>query len=184
MLRSTLFAVALSLFAAPSFADGNEGIGFIEGPTLKLVYGDHVLSGAIGNRMLYAVPFADKFGMTVQHRHLGQDFTGEFSKIENVATFKLTSTNPAGEREATTVAITGVNAEEGVINGTIDGAAYTVKVTSETMEGNHYVDPTFTVTKGDQVYSFKLNGGKACIGCALKISTVVVAFLKVDGTLL
>lgn len=76
-----------------------------------------------------------------------------------------------------------VNPKEGAMAGSIDGVRFTAQIRSQSMQGNHYVDPEFEVSLNQVTYRFQLENGMTCMGCATKVVYVVLGVLKSTGAL-
>jgi hypothetical protein len=180
----TLAFAAAATVAPVAHADDHVGLGHLVGEHLNLVYADHTVSGAVGDLPLYATPLADEFGIKLVHRAGGQDFEATLRQTDGVlgTTVTTAAADGAAPKEVA-IKFTKVSGADGTVEGTLDADAFKVVITSDTMDGNHYVDPRFDVTVGETAYHFQLEGGSACIGCSTKITFVVLSMLRATGKL-
>jgi len=186
----TLVRVLLATLICSAVAFGHEDhdhdhgqLGMLKGENLGLFYSDHAISGHVKGSLVFAAPLENEYGIKLEHRMEGATLTSEFKKNGSAFSGKLIQLNAKGEKSEIEVAATKVNGKEGSIDGFVGTTPFTVKISSKTMNGNHYVDPTFNVMIGSKAYSFQLVGGTACIGCALKITYVVLGMLHTTGAL-
>ena len=173
---------AISMFATGALASEDHGAATLTGEHLKLVYVDHTLAGSIADRPLYASPLEKGFGIRLLHRASEQDFTSVFTKQADGATRgEVSSIDSAGTKTAAVFTITEALPEEGKIRGTLDNDSFEITITSEGVVDHHFVNPLYTVAINGKTYRYKLENGKACIGCSMKISYVVLGMLRVNG---
>jgi hypothetical protein len=188
-MSKLLYCLSLSyLFAFSTFAaaqeedhDHEHGLGHIVGENIDVAYTDHAFAGTIGGTLIFASPLEGEFGVKLVHRAAGKDYESSFRKVDNRFVGTVSTPSENNSLRETTFALTSVNAADGVIEGTLDNDSFIVLVKADEMEGNHYVNPTFIVSVGEKNFSFKLEGGEACIGCATKISFVVLSMLRTTG---
>lgn len=186
MLRQSLsvFAIVASGFlATAAAADEDHGIAKITTQELDLTYIDHVLSGRVGDRPVYALPLADEFGMRLMHRAGGNDFETVFKKVGEEFTATVASISTDGAETETVFRVTSVSGATGEIKGFLNDKAFSVKISSDTMNGHHYVNPLFEIDVAGKPYSFVLQGGEACIGCSVKLTFAILSMLGTTGTL-
>lgn len=166
------------------FADGDEdhGIGRIITKDLNLTYIDHVLTGRIANRPVVAKPLTTEFGIQLAHRAHHKAFNTVFKKRGNLLAGDVKSLSPTKKSIDTTLAITQVIPEKGYIRGQIADRQFAVTVTSDSVEGHHFVEPRFQIVfSSGQTYSFDIKGGKACMGCAVKLTYAIISMLYAAG---
>lgn len=181
IFASALISVA-ALMSTATFASEDHGAATLAGEHLKLVYVDHTLAGSIADHPLYASPIEKGFGIRLTHRASEQDFQSVFTKQSDGAMRgELNSVDSAGTNKAAVFTITEALPEEGKIRGTIDNDTFEITITSEGVVDNHFVNPLYTVAINGTTYTYKLENGKACIGCSVKISYVVLGMLRVNG---
>ncbi len=174
---------SLFTLSTAALADGDHGVGLIATPTMNLSYIDHVLSGRIGDRPVYARPLTDEFGMALFHRAGGKDFESIFKKDGEQYKGVVESIDHNGQPIEAEFIMTAANGQEGTITGTINELPFTVQLSAETMEGHHYVSPHFAMTIGDKSIGFDMKDGTACVGCSVKLSFAIISMLFVSGSL-
>lgn len=172
----SFFFVALTTINF-SLSAHDSTLGTLTGEHLLLNWSDHALSGHVGNTLVYAVPSEGEFKL--YHRTEGRNLSGALSSTNDGLSGKINSLDDKGKAKTTEVLITG--AAKDSLMGTLDGDAFTLKVSSQTKNGGHYVDPSFEVTVSGKTYSFKMKDGQACLGCIGKISFVVLGMLRSIG---
>ncbi len=187
---STMFRVLMAALVCSAVVFGHEDhdhdhgqLGLLKGEHLGLFYSDHAISGHVKGSLVFAAPLEKEYGIRLEHRMEGVTLTSEFKKNGTAFSGRLTALNAKGEKTETEVVASKVSGKEGTIEGTVGATPFKVKVSSKTVEGNHYVDPTFEMTVGEKAYKFQLVGGSACIGCSLKITYVVLGMLRTTGAL-
>lgn len=159
-------------------------LGQFKGDKLGLFYKDHTLSGHINEQIVYATPLTEGFGLKLTQRINGKDFISEFKKTEMGLVGEVFRTVGSGkEVSSLKVELTSVKAKEGLIEGRVEDEPFTAQVRSQSMQGNHYVNPEFEITLNGRTYRFQLENGMACMGCATKIVYVIVGVLKATGAL-
>jgi hypothetical protein len=176
-----LISVA-SLLGTATFASEDHGAATLAGEHLKLVYVDHTLAGSIADHPLYASPVEKGFGIRLTHRASEQDFQSVFTKQPDGSTRgEVSSIDAHGTKTAAVFTITEALPDVGKIRGTLDQDNFEITITSEGVVDNHFVNPVYTVAINGKTYTYKLENGKACIGCSMKISYVVLGMLRVNG---
>lgn len=179
----TTLAFLTTLVCPTSWAHEPNQLGMLKGEGMALYYSDHALSGHIGGLLLFATPLENEFGIKLTHRSQAKDYESIFRKTGTNFSGRIENTNSQGEKTVTEVTILKVNAAEGLVEGTLNAVPFKLIVSSNKMEGHHYVDPNFDVTLGEKKYSFHLENGMACIGCVAKITYVTLGMLKSTGIL-
>ncbi len=165
-----------------ALASDDHGAATITGEHLNLVYVDHTVAGSVADHPLYASPLEKDFGIRLTHRANEQDFQSVFMKgADGRLKGELKTVDAAGSETAALFAITEALPQEGKIRGTLDGDTFEITITSDGMADNHFINPVYTVALNGKTYSYKLENGKACIGCSLKLSYVVLGMLRVTG---
>jgi hypothetical protein len=182
---ATFFCAAAALISLTSngaLASDDHGAATITGEHLNLVYVDHTVAGAVAHHPVYASPLEKDFGIRLTHRANEQDFQSVFTKgADGALRGELKTINAAGSETAAVFVITEALPQEGKIRGTLDGDAFEITITSDGMAEDHFINPVYAVAMNDKTYIYKLENGKACIGCSLKISYVVLGMLRVTG---
>ncbi len=178
---ATFFTAVLCLAPISAHAHEEGSVGELKGEHIHLQYVDHVLAGTIGSIPLYATPLEGEYGIRVQFSVGSQRFESTFRKDGETLRGKLEATNFAGAPVTSDLIVEKVNAAAGIISGSLNGTAFDVTLSSESMEGNHYVNPTFSVDIGEKTFSFQLENGQACMGCALKIAYTVLTIMHLQG---
>ena len=176
-----VFTAALGLSKAEAH---EQDFGTFKGDGLHLSYTDHAMAGSIGSTLIYASPLADTFGITATFRSEGKDHKATFaapSEGKDVVLAGTVSVSERGENRDLTLKILGIESQAGEISGTLNERPFTVRIKADTMAGHHYVNPTFEVTYGEHAYTFALEGASACLGCAAKITSIVLPFLHLSG---
>ncbi len=181
-ILNLFFVFALAL-APQLMAHEHGGLGKITGENVDLFYSDHAISGHIKGKLLFATPLEKEFGIALSHWEQGKKFDTVFKKNGTALSGEIESLTEKGEKTNTKFAVSKISAKEGVIEGQLNGQAFKVKVSSDKMEEEHYINPLFQVNYLGKDYSFKLQDGMACIGCSLKISFVVLGMLSTAGAL-
>jgi hypothetical protein len=168
--------------SSAALASDDHGAATITGEHLNLVYVDHTVAGAVADHPVYASPLEKDFGIRLTHRANEQDFQSVFTKgADGLLKGELRTVNAAGSETAALFTVTETLPAEGKIRGTLDGDVFEINITSDGMADNHFINPVYTVTMNSKIYNYKLENGKACIGCSLKISYVVLGMLRVTG---
>jgi len=183
MTRLISLFIAASTFCSPALAEDNHGIAKIHTEDLELTYIDHVLAGRIGEHPIYAVPLSDEYGMKLQHRAGGQDFESIFRRVDDKFLGTVISQTAEGVVTEHVFTVNSVSAADGEIRGFLNDKPMLINISSETMNGGHYVNPKFEMQVGEKSYEFVLEKGEACIGCSLKIGFAIVSMLGANGIL-
>jgi len=176
-------SLALSLVVASSaFSHDESQYGHIVGKGLELAYKNHALAGSVAETLLFSSPLEGEFGNQIYVRFGEVTLPIAFKKAGSEIKLNAVYKTDDGVEKNLDTKVTAI--KDGKIAMVIHGKDYLVTVSSDEMDGNHYVNPTFTVNKsGTTVYSFKLQDGAACIMCATRIATVVLTFLEHAGKL-
>lgn len=170
----TFLAISVFCIGLAQAHDHKAQLGEIKGDKVSLHYTDHAMAGQVNGRLVYAAPLSSEFGIKLIYRADGKEFSSDFKKVGASFTAKVNETD---------FALTRVSAKEGIIEGVLGKDPFKIVLSAKSMEGNHYVNPQFDVTLPGKTYSFRLENGMACIGCATKISFVVLAMLRSSGAL-
>lgn len=170
-LKPIVAAAVLALAAlAPQAALADDGDpAVIRGEAIDVDYIDHAFSGRIKDTLVFALPLEDTYGVELTLRGVGyvkkttfkEDAAGDLVGTLGERTFKFVKIDHATS----------------VMHWLVDGKEVTVKLAAEDSVDGHFVDPAFTIVHDGKESGFKLEGGKACWGCAVKISFVVLAAL-------
>lgn len=182
------YALGLLLFtslltAAPSFADEPGESGRLKGQQLDLLWDNHHLTGQVGGLTVQAAPLEKEFGMRIVHRAHGKEFSAVLKHTGKRIGGTVESLDRLARSVKVAIEVTALDPAKGFIQGTLNGSPFNVVVSSPTMDGHHFVAPRFDVQTKTKRYSFAMEGGKACMGCAVKISMVALAMLGVSGVL-
>ena len=180
LLSVVLFFTA-SFFTTSAFATEDHGVGVIETQEMSLSYIDHVLSGRIGDRPVYALP--TKEGYKLVHRSGGKDFEAVFKKEDKVFKGLVESISNDGQPVKAEFVFKGINHETSAILGTLNGQDFEVQISANAMEGHHFVNPHFELTLNEKKYAFDVVGGMACMGCAVNMSFAILTMLFVTGSI-
>lgn len=165
---------ALLLFAGPVSAHDSDQMGRLTGDKISVHYCDHAMSGEINGKLIYASPLIAEYGVKLVHRSEGKD-------VESI--FKNAQGKLGGEIQGTEIKFTKIVPKEGLVEGVLDATPFSVRISANAVEQGHYVDPRFDVTFPDRTYTFHLENGKACTGCAVKILYVVLGMLRTTQAL-
>lgn len=176
-----LAATAIAFLTSTSFAE-NDGFGVLEGEGLHAVYTDHVLAGSVGQLPIFMEPAAVGFGAELTLRQGGRTFKATLAKKDSSISSRVTAFE-ADLRTEKTFDFVLTKFEGQSIFGTMDGKMFQVDISSEEMDGNHFVSPSLKITYGEKNYDLKLNGAKACMGCLSKIVFALLSSLHVSGAL-
>jgi len=181
LLMSALL-LALPLFGNVALAH-EETLGRLVGEHVDLAYGDHAMAGVIGGHIVFASPPADVDGgfIKLTHRAEGRDFESVLKKDDIGISSVVSSVDEDGKDKHVSFKIVRVDGQAGQIDGEVNGEVFRMQITADSMDGHHYVNPTFTVSHQSKILVFKLEGSSACIGCSAKISYVVLSMLKING---
>jgi len=186
IIQMRFFSAILAMtFTLPILAQEEEhGVGRIVNNDMNLSYIDHVLSGEIAGEPILAKPLENEFGISLWHRSRGEEFETIFKKEGNILVGEVNGFDQSERRVETQFKIHEISSPANLIIGQIDNRFFKVRISSETMNGNHYVNPTFKITFQDgALYEFTLDGGEACMGCAAKLSYVIISILFSNGIL-
>jgi hypothetical protein len=163
-----------------SFASHDHGIGKIVTDDLDLSYIDHVLTGRVGDRPVFAKPLKGEFGLQLWHQSHGQEFETVFKKNGASLSGDVQGVTLKKQPIGTQFVVTGVNGREGLIEGHLAGRNFKVRVTSDKVSGHHFVSPHFEVVFEDgERLEFDLEGGEACMGCAVRLSYAILSMLHI-----
>ena len=180
-MRTLILMVCLA-FSLPVLSDENHGIGKITNDELDLTYIDHVLTGRVGDRPVFARPAKEGFGLYLWHRANGQDFESSLRVEGDRIKGAVLSQSLNGESIEEEFYYT--EREQGLLKGVIGDRTFMVEISSEAMNGHHYINPHFLVTFGDgQTYEFDLKNSQACMGCSMKLTYAVLSMLYSYGTI-
>ncbi len=171
------------LATAPSVADEPGESGRLKGQQLDIVWDNHTLTGQVGGLSMKAAPLEKEFGMQLVHRAHGKDFSAVLKQTGKRIGGTVESLDRLSRSVRAAIEITAVDPAKGLIQGTLNGSPFNVVVSATSMDGHHFVAPRFDVQTKTKRYTFAMEGGKACMGCAVKISMVVLAMLGVTGVL-
>lgn len=172
----TFFALMMTLTGFTARAHD----GAIVGEGLKLNWIDHSLVGTIDGLPVFADSLTDQFGIRLSIRVEGQTFSSVLKKQDNLIQGELLTTRATGEAR-TMFVINSIDAEAGKITGQLDEDVFSIQITSEEMDGHHYVNPVYTVKIGDKQYVYKMEDGSACIGCSAKIAFAILSAKRNAG---
>lgn len=173
------FSFLLPLYA---FGDHDHGKATITTSELDLTYEDHILSGTVDGREMRGTPLESAFGLKLWHKVNDKEYVSIFRSQNNKIAGAFDSEDPSGAPLSTILTFHEIDSSKGVIKGIIGEKNFMVEVTSDTMDGHHYVNPNFRMTFSDDlVYEFTLQNGEACIGCAVKISYAIITMLYSVG---
>lgn len=182
-MKKVLFGFAFCIITINSFATHDHGIGKILTDDLDLTYIDHVLTGRVGDRPVFAKPLTEEFGLELWHKSHGTEFTTVLKRKGDSLSGEIKGLTLSKESVDTEFLVTRVSGKEGLIEGTLAGRNFKVEVTSETISGHHFVSPHFAVTFEDgESLAFDLEGGEACMGCAVRLSYAVLSMLHIYRT--
>ena len=183
VMRTFLITTCL-LLNSLSLANSHNNIGKIKNQDLDLTYIDHVLTGRIGDRPVLARPLEKEFGVYMWHRANGQNFETRFKSSNSTLKGDIISVNNKGKSIKKEFTITSTSRETGSITGKVGEKTFLVEVTSETMNGHHYVNPQFLITiDNKEEYEFNLESSQACMGCIIKISYSIISMLYSYGAI-
>ena len=177
----TILFIAATL-GSSALAAEDHGAATLSGEHLNLVYVDHTIAGSIADHPLYASPLENGFGIRLTHRASEQDFQSVFTKDgDGSMRGELNSVDATGTKRATVFTVTEALPAEGIIRGTLDNDTFEITITSDGVVDHHFVNPVYNVNLSGKSYTYKLENGRACIGCSMKISYVVLGMLRVNG---
>jgi hypothetical protein len=182
LLRTAIATGLITLFQA-SLALGHQdhGFGHIVGEHLEVIYNEHTLSGSIAERPFFATPLEKAYGMRLFHRTGERTFESTFAKVGEVLSAEVATLNALQTEGNVHFEITQIDPASGRITGKLDEDTFTIQLSAEEMNGHHYVNPRFDVESAGKLYSFQLENGQACLGCATKISFAILSMLRGAG---
>ncbi len=183
MKQLGLAVLTLAFWMAPAFADEPGESGPVKGPGVELLWQDHNLTGRIGGIAISAASLEKEFGMTLVHRAGGREFRTELKKVGKRIGGTVESLDRHGKLVRKSIEITGADAASGKFSGILDGKAFNARVSAKSMNGHHFVAPVFDFQFASSAYQFRMDSGMACMGCAIKMSMVVLSMLSVTGSL-
>jgi len=184
MLKSLLLATLASVTTS-GLADDTHDPAVIMGDGIELHYVDHAAAGVIAGLPVYFAPKNTGFGADLTVRTQGLTQLGSLTRSEE-GTILGGLTIPATETSAErTVAFVFVSADttNNIIHFTLNGLAGKATITSDGMDGNHYINPVYQIVVGDKEASFKLEGGEACLGCSMRIVYAITSVLSLKDLL-
>ena len=73
---------------------------------------------------------------------------------------------------------TNVDRTEGLVEGFLGREPFRISIFAKAMEADHYLNPVFEVTLANRRYCFELENGRACFGCAIRLSCRILAMLR------
>lgn len=162
----------------------DHGIGRITDQVMDLTYVDHVLTGTIADREIHGKVLENEFGFLIEQTAQGVQFESVLRDVDGELKGEIISIKPNGVLSVDTMYFDQIDHATGSITGRIKNHTFSVKVSSDEMNGHHYVSPTFKIMIDDQyVYEFHLAGGQACMGCAIRLSYAVLSILSGSGLL-
>ena len=177
-----ILLVGLALASTLGFASDDHGIGKISTEELDLSYIDHVLTGRIGDRPVFAKPLKDGFGLYLWHRAKGKDFETTLKALDGTIQGDVRSIDLNGKEIKESFQITEYSVKDGALFGRVGEQDFAVQVSSEVMNGHHYIDPHFVISiDGRDQYEFDLKNSQACMGCIIKLSYAIIAMLYSYG---
>lgn len=182
MLRHQIVFALFVLLAAPlAWADGSDENGVLKGRGLKLLWKDHHLTGTIGSSRVTAKPLSGEFGVKLTHRTYGQTFTSVFKQEGQHMAGAVISRTTKGEQAKVDFVVSKVEPGKGLVQGTLNGRAFTLQVSADSMNGHHFVEPRFQARLGNRTYTFVMEGGQACMGCVVRMGYTILSLVSLNG---
>ncbi len=182
-MRISILAGCL-FFSSLMFASEDHGIGKITNDELDLSYIDHVLAGRVGDRPVFARPLEGRFGLYLWHRANGKNYETTLELKDGKIVGGVATQSIDGQVVEEQFQIVEYSRESGSLSGSIGEKHFSVKVSSETMDGHHYVNPHFLIVIDNlKHYEFDIKDSKACMGCIMKLSYAIISMLYGYGAL-
>jgi hypothetical protein len=176
-VKGILLAGGLFL-SAVSFA--HEGV--LKGPGVDLKWIDHTLFGVVDEKPVFADSFSNEFGVRLLYRKDGTTFSGELKRKDSMTRGQLDTVSGDASKKIS-FSVTEMQAEKGIIKGKLDNDDVEVKITSDEMDGHHFVKPKFEVRVGSKSFELNMTEGAVCIGCSVKIIYSILSVKRDLGLL-
>jgi hypothetical protein len=155
-----------------SLADDHP-IGKITSHGMDLIWSDHTLTGTIDGVAIFADNLPNEFGTRLLAHIGGQTFEGIFKGDSGVMQGSLT-TQRDNQQVNSTFTVTDIDGATATISGKIDDDEFTITMSSNQMNGHHFVNPLYTLNIGAEQYQFRMDNGEVCLGCTSKIAFVIL----------
>ncbi len=137
----------------------------IEGTDISLHTKGHSFAGRIKNNLVSGYKVAGKFESYLTIIHDDSATLKHFTQTENALL--------AGEGAA----ILHFDQGKDTFALQIGKSEYQVAVSYESFSNNHFINPTYTLIKDAELYSFKIEGGAACIGYSAHLIIMIFGTL-------
>ena len=172
LFAAKMMSFSLVLALAPSLSRAHEhSIGNISGPGIDLKVGDHAIAGSIGK----SIVFGDKAGAgsTLILKSEGHSVTSSFAK--DGSTFAgIIRSDVEGVAKETRIEFVSVDQVQKTITMKANGTPFTVTISSERYENNHFIDPAYSTEINGEKISFAMTGAQACYGFSTHLIYMIV----------
>lgn len=167
--------IILLTFLALSFSAHSEdhSLGSFIGTDIDLKAYDHSFAGAIRDFTAFGWVDEATFTSHLTIRKYGKTTVAKFSKSEKGIGGVITT-----EGSSVAIAFQGfeTQGENKLIVYNVNGDIVKVKITSEDIVNDHYVNPTYSTVINAKEYSYRLEG-LACNGLSLHYNMMIIAAL-------
>lgn len=176
LLNAIVAGLALS-FASIAVAEGDHLLTPVTGShNIDLKFYDHAISGSIKD----FVVFGNKDGASSEllMKKDGQLIRATFSRNTDSGTTGGTITHQVdGQDHVTTLTFVSASAANNTLSIKVNDEVVTLKIESDGMDGNHYVNPRYTGTYKGETVTWKIENGAACMGCSVHVAFWILGAL-------
>lgn len=158
--------------AYKSVEPGQDVMGNVTGTGIEMKAFDHSVAGAINGGIVWG--FYDEaagFSKLVMRKY-SQVITAEFKRQDGKLGGIITSTDGASQR-STAVSLAGVDAAAKTFKLLINDETVTVTVTPESLNGGHFVNPTYTAVIGGKTVSYRIEV-EGCLGYSIQMGMIIL----------
>ena len=151
---------------------GQDKVGNVKGTNIEMKAFDHSVGGVINGGIAWG--FYDEAagaGKLVMRKY-GQVVTAEFKRQDGKLGGVLTSTDGQTQR-STVVALDGVDGANNAFRLKINDEVVTVTVTPESLNGGHYVNPTYSTVIGGKPVSYRIEV-EGCMGYSIYMGMIIL----------
>lgn len=178
MLRLFTYLFSFFMLLSPTaLAGGEDKLTRITGTNINLSYADHAWGGSIKEFVAWGAKgvSGEEFASLTMKKD-GALFSTNFTQSESGLGGTISHVR-AGETVSTKVELARIEKDTQTVVIRINGVEVPVKITADSFENGHFVNPQYTATINGEVVSFKMEDGHACYGCsAFLIMTILGAY--------
>lgn len=151
---------------------GQDKVGNVTGTDIQMKAFDHTVAGVINGGIAWG--FYDEAGGAARlvMRKYSQVITAEFKRQDGKLGGVITSTDGQSQR-STVVTLAGVDSANNVFKLKLNDEVVAVTVTPESINGGHYVNPTYSAMIGGKPVSYRIEV-EGCMGYSIYMGMIML----------